>query len=338
MFTPQVVKPPTSSDVAHAAGVSRATVSFVLNDKPGVRISDDTRRRVLEAAQRLGYTPNQTAQTLARASVAGWLVAGAQQGFGDALDRAVDLAVREAVDDGADVVRDGGTDTVGSQAAQAWSRYRPESVLAGADRCDAAATEVLRSSGVRALLVYSDVQVEHAPTLVLPQAPYGRLAAEHLVARGHRHLAFVLPSGRSGADARFAAARAVARDAGATLTRVDASPTAASLRDWAHGWRYADDRPTGVLAFDDAYAAAAVRALVDAGVRVPDDVSVVGAEDQPLAGQYVPRLTSVSFASDVLAGRISAAFRAMLAGERVERVEPPTPVVVERESVTAVTR
>ncbi len=47
MFTPQVVKAPTSADVALAAGVSRATVSFVLNDKPNSRVSDDTRHRVL---------------------------------------------------------------------------------------------------------------------------------------------------------------------------------------------------------------------------------------------------------------------------------------------------
>ena len=59
------VKRITSSDVARAAGVSRATVSFVLNDKPGMRITEETRRRVLEAARELDYRPHASARSLA---------------------------------------------------------------------------------------------------------------------------------------------------------------------------------------------------------------------------------------------------------------------------------
>lgn len=61
----------TMSDVAHRAGVSRTTVSFVLNDKPGATIPDETRRRILEAIDELGYRPNAGARALA-ANRSGW--------------------------------------------------------------------------------------------------------------------------------------------------------------------------------------------------------------------------------------------------------------------------
>src|SRR5436309_6772123 len=61
---PQRRRPPTSRDVAHRAGVSRATVSYVLNDVPDSRISETTRERVREAAQKLGYIPHAMARSL----------------------------------------------------------------------------------------------------------------------------------------------------------------------------------------------------------------------------------------------------------------------------------
>lgn len=61
----------TMSDVARHAGVSRTTVSFVLNDKPGAAIPEETRRRILAAIDELGYRPNAGARALA-ANRSGW--------------------------------------------------------------------------------------------------------------------------------------------------------------------------------------------------------------------------------------------------------------------------
>ncbi|WP_308466954.1 LacI family DNA-binding transcriptional regulator [Rathayibacter soli] len=335
MFTPQVVKPPTSNDVALAAGVSRATVSFVLNDKPNARISDDTRHRVLEAAHRLSYRPNVTAQSLASSSVSGLLVAPPRTDLGSALARTLELVIAAAVDDGSAVLRDGDTYSSGADAAMSWTRIRPESVLASADRCDASATSVLRLAGVRALLVYGDAPVDYAPSLVLAQEAYGALAAEHLVRLGHGVLCYLLPAAQeldSLSAARFRGADAVARAAGARLKAVRASATSTSLRDWAHGWRYDVQAPTAVIAYDDRHAAAAVRALTDAGVHVPADVSVIGAGDDPIASEYCPRLSSVTFSPALLAASIGDAFTAMTAGERVELVPTPAMHLYERES------
>ena len=342
MFTPQVVKAPTSTDVALAAGVSRATVSFVLNDKPNSRVSDDTRHRVLEAARLLGYTPNNAARSLASGeAVAGFLLSASRRDYGATVARTFDGLLARTTDDGTDALRHADTEQSGTEAAQLWAKLRPEAVLAESSRCDADATELLRLAGVRALIVHGGSPVDYAPSLVIPQQPFGRLAVEHLASLGHERAVFLGPTDPAAAETgaeRLAGARAAAREAGMMLTESPAGATSASLRDWAHAWRYDDRAPTAVVAYDDRLAMAAMRALADAGIRVPGDVSVIGADDHPAGADFIPRLSTVTFAADILADRLLDAYTQMRGGTRVERVDAPAAAVVARESTAAPAR
>ncbi|WP_314147833.1 LacI family DNA-binding transcriptional regulator [uncultured Leifsonia sp.] len=337
MFTPQVVKAPTSADVALAAGVSRATVSFVLNDKPNSRVSDDTRHRVLEAARLLGYTPNTAARSLASGeAVAGLLHAASAADHGATVERTFELLLSRTVDDGIDALRHADTTVAGAEAGQLWAKLRPEAVLAEAERCDAEATEVLRLAGVRALIVHGAEPVDYAPSLVIPQRPFGRVAMESLLAHGHRRIAVLVPSGPSAAARdRLAGAEEAATGSGAAVTVVHGGTTARALRDWAHGLRYDPAAPTAVLATDDRLAMAAIRALADAGVRVAGDISVIGADDVPVGAEYLPRLSTVTFDADALATELADAYARMRAGERVERVDAPPVRAILRESTAA---
>ncbi|MFF1879415.1 LacI family DNA-binding transcriptional regulator [Leifsonia sp. NPDC058230] len=336
MFTPQVVKAPTSTDVALAAGVSRATVSFVLNDKPNSRVSDDTRHRVLEAARLLGYTPNTAARSLASGeAVAGLLLAATRRDYGATVARSFDLLLDHTIEDGTDALLHADTEQSGAAAAQLWATLRPEAVLAESARCDAEATELLRLAGVRALIVHGSEAVDYAPSLVIPQRPFGLLAVEHLVALGHRRIHFLSPTASAAAETgseRLAGARDAAAAAGIDLTVWHAGATSASLRDWAHAWRFDPAAPTAVVAYDDRLAMAAIRALADADIRVPADVSVVGADDHPAAADYIPRLTTTTFAAGTLAETLLDAYTRMRAGERVERLDAPPAALVVRES------
>lgn len=337
MFTPQVVKAPTSADVALAAGVSRATVSFVLNDKPNSRVSDDTRHRVLEAARLLGYTPNTAARSLASGeAVAGLLVASSAADHGATVERTLNQLLARTVDDGTDAIRHADVSSTGAEAGQLWAKLRPEAVLAEAARCDAEATEVLRLAGVRALIVHGAEPVPYAPTLVIPQRPFGRAGVEHLVALGHRRLVFLMPTVASTmAEERLAGARDAAETAGARLAVTHAAASAATVRDWAHGLRYDPAAPTGIVAAHDGLAIAAIRALADAGLRVPADLSVIGADDHAASADFIPRLTTVAFDADELAAALVEAYATMRAGGRVERVDAPEVRVRVRESTAA---
>jgi DNA-binding LacI/PurR family transcriptional regulator len=340
MFTPQLVKPATSADVAAVAGVSRATVSLVLNDRSSARISDDTRSRVREAARQLGYVPNTAARSLKSPLTEGWVFAGDPAQVDGSLAAALHLASGALSDDGEDVYWDTRSTSRGTAAATSWARTRPAAVLADADRCDREATDLLRLSGVRALLVYGDHKVDYAPTLVLPHYDYGRIAVEHLGRLGHRSVALVTPGGSSFDEARRLRL-AGARDAAAgevIVSDVTADTSAGSLRDWAHGWRYASNRPTAVFAYDDRYALATMRALHDAGLRCPADLSVLGAGDFAFSPNSVPAISSLGFAPETLSEHILGVFQRMLAGQHIELVATPTPRIVERETVASLHR
>ena len=336
MFTPQVVKAPTSTDVALAAGVSRATVSFVLNDKPNSRVSEDTRHRVLEAARLLGYSPNTAARSLATGeAAAGMLAPIPRRDYGGNLRRSFELLLRDEADDGTDTIRHSGAEVSGAEAAQAWAKYRPECVLAESEQCDPFATEVLRLAGVKALVVYGDQPVEYAPSLAIPQEAFGSLAAAHLTALGHRRLCYLAPTEPRSlvtADWRRGGAESVARQSGAGFEVVSAGADNSSLRDWAHSWRYSPHAPTGIIAYDDRHATAAIRALADAGVRVPDEVSVIGADGDAVGRNFLPRVTTVAFPADRLASSLADAFAAMRNLTRVDRIAVPALSVVSRES------
>jgi DNA-binding LacI/PurR family transcriptional regulator len=337
MFTPQVVKAPTSNDVALAAGVSRATVSFVLNDKPNSRVSEDTRHRVLEAARLLGYTPNTAARSLATGeSATGFLVPTAQRDYGASAERAFSSVLSETADDGTDAITHGDFELTGAEAALSWAKYRPASVLVEAERCDETATEMLRLAGVRALIVYGSNTVSYAPSLEIPQHRFGRVAAEHLLTLGHRRLAYLMPTAPNAAVTgreRFEGAVTAALAAGAHVEIVNAATSSSSLRDWAFGWRFEPHAPTGIVAYDDRHAMAAIRALADAGLQVPADVSVIGADDDPVSVDYFPRVSTVAFPSRLLADSLLDSFAQMLSGERVERVPLPEIALIARESV-----
>ncbi len=77
---------------------------------------------------------------------------------------------------------------------------------------------------------------------------------------------------------------------------------------------------------------AAIRALADAGVHVPSDVSVVGADNHAAGAEFIPRLTTVAFSSQQLADDLLEAFARMRSGTRVDRVRSPELVVLARES------
>ena len=77
---------------------------------------------------------------------------------------------------------------------------------------------------------------------------------------------------------------------------------------------------------------AAIRALADAGLRAPADLSVIGADDHPGGADFLPRLSTVTFDADTLAGTLLDAFARMRAGERVEVLTAPPVRLVARES------
>ncbi|MFD9687177.1 LacI family DNA-binding transcriptional regulator [Kitasatospora sp. NPDC059146] len=294
---------PTSADVARLAGVSRATVSFVLNDTAGGRVSERTRTRVRAAAEQLGYVPHAGARSLRAGRTGLVLVVGDAVPIGP-LFSGFYREFQEALHGhGYTAVLLGPSQGAGDAAARTWAELRPTAVLCLARDLTPDGVRILRRSGTRAVLTLGVPPVPGAHALTMDQREVGAVAAAHLLERGRRRIGVVLPEDRAldvFSDARLAGARAAVAataDSGSgpgtgavveplRLAYTEASAAALAERCRALGL-------DALFGYNDEYAVLAQRALQDAGVDVPAAVAVVGADDLLLARLVRPRLSSV---------------------------------------------
>ncbi|MDA2809417.1 LacI family DNA-binding transcriptional regulator [Nocardiopsis sp. RSe5-2] len=186
-------RPPTITDIARQAGVSTATVSYVLNDTPGTRIPEATRRKVTDAADELGYVPHASARSLRTgrsdlvvyampAVTLGPLAARFLAGFADELQNR-----------GFTLVLHGDGASRGVRAARRWARLRPAAVIAEGHRITDAAKDLMRRSGT-VLVATGGVPDPDLPTLVMDHRAMGATAGRHLGARGCRDVVAVVPT------------------------------------------------------------------------------------------------------------------------------------------------
>ena len=283
---------PLMADVAARAGVSVMTVSRVLSGFPGV--ADPTRRRVEDAVVALGYHANTAARVLAggRSRTLGVIAVETEQ-FGPSHM------------------------LFGIEAAARATGHLLSFVTLSRNGKDMAATlEHLRASHVEGVIVVAPVRavvdavasVEDqvplvvvggdprisAATVTIDQLEGARIATRHLLQLGHRTVHHVRGP-RSWIDA-------TSRMRGWTdALRTHGAPRGPSLvGDWSASGGYAagarlaaDPEVTAVFAANDQTALGVIRALHDAGRKVPEDVSVVGFDDTPESGYFVPALTTV---------------------------------------------
>lgn len=284
---------PTLEDVARAAGVSRALVSIVMREAPGA--SEETRARVLQVAEEIGYRPDARARLLARSDSR---LLGVVYRV-DALHHADLLAViyDEVEAAGYELILSGRTEHHDERkAVDALLDYRCDAVLLlGPDLPDASINSYARIVPLVSLGRRIPGAIGRIDCVRSNEDDGIRAAVEHLAALGHRDIIHVDGgAGTISADRRKA---------------YRATMTALGLRDHVHvltgdarregGVRAADallamdPRPTAVVCFNDETALGLMRALVRKGYSVPGDVSVVGYDGSRLSKLAVRELTTV---------------------------------------------
>ncbi|PNE41854.1 MULTISPECIES: LacI family DNA-binding transcriptional regulator [Streptomyces] len=313
--------PPTSAAVARRAGVSRATVSYVLNGQAAGRVGVRTQARVRAAAEELGYVPHAAARSLraGRGRIVllaapadavpafGPLFADFLAGFQTALHHL-----------GYTGVLHGAPAASPLAAARDWAELRPAAVLAlHGPPLDAAAVELLKRSGTAAVLTTGPQAPPGAHALLLDQREAGLRAGAHLLAAGRRRIGVVLPADprlTAFAEPRLAGVRdAAAAHPGAEVRPLVLARTEESATRLAARWPALD--LDAVFAYNDEYAMLLLRALQDAGHAVgaaPGRIAVVGADDLLLARLLRPRLTTVraeTAAPDRIAHLVDALIR-----------------------------
>lgn len=312
---------PTSADVARHAGVSRATVSYVLNGRSGHTISKSTQQRVRQAVAELQYAPNASARTLRAGRSNIVLLPMPEYPFSPAVDALIESLDRELEARELCLLIHGDRAAAGVEGAQAWAELRPAAVYLHAHRCSAPAVELLRQAGVETVLLQGVPAEPYAPAVPLDQAAVARRATQHLLERGHRRLACLVPGGELArlAAQRLEAVTMVAQAGGGTVESVECDLTIDSVQPAITRWQSTAVRPDAIYAYNDEFAIMLIQALQQGGLQVPDDIAVVGSGDLPLAAMLHPRLTTAHFDMPAI-GRVAAAsIRRLLDGEDLGR-------------------
>lgn len=282
-------------DVADAAGVSKSIASRVLNGDPTVSVRDETRMRIATVARQLGYRPNPLARALATTgtgAVALLVPAFENPAYAQLIRGAFERARERGY------ILLSAEDSEGQQA-------------------DGAFTELVRAGRVDGLLIASALParsllaalerhwVPHVfvnravpgavSNVVLDAAQASRLAFDHLASLGHERLGHVagpadVESARRREDAFVEAAGAHGLQP--VVERGAFSPAGGAAATHALLAKRPDVTALWVSSFGQAVGA--LRALADAGRRVPEDVSVLSYEDLPMADYICPRLTTIA--------------------------------------------
>ncbi len=337
---PRTSRAPTIRDVAKAARVSPATVEFVLNNTPGQTISAPTRQRVLKAVRALGYHPNAAARTLRAGhsrQIAMFNIAPIRPAIGDWMlglhGRACELGYYVAA-----YYREGLSDSAWREVLTEVISEQPFGIIAWAPLLKPADRKLLEKRTGPVVYV-SNAPVPNAVALFFDYPQVGRAAATHLVQQGHRHVALAGPrnpmfGGAEAMSLEVAGLKAVLDPLGGTVSDLPMEPTFADARRAVDEMRTSPQRPTAVFAHRDEFAIVLLRALQESGLRVPQDVALVSADDTQVCQLVSPTLTSICVHTGKVARQVVDVLDLLAHGKTpdAELLLPLRPEVIVRES------
>ncbi len=289
--------------------MSRATVSYVLNEQnTSIKISGPTRVRVLESAAELGYRRNE----LARAVITGktrmlgfWVM----QSNREPVVRVLAGAMKEA-DDNDYFIKMLGFDnsTLDSRTLERCVEWRLAGIIAFHAPEDAMRHLLPQINETKIPFVMVDSQHPPDGCINIEADHAGGMMAivEHLVAQGHRRIAFL--GGQRGEEDSISGARekayrdAMGRSGLERECRVEVGDWRAEWSDWENGTTAAaalrllhlQPRPTAIACASDHMAMIVMRLAADNGIRVPQQLSVTGFDDVTSATLYTPPLTTIA--------------------------------------------
>lgn len=305
-----MVTRPTMEDVAARAGVSRALVSLVMRGSP--KVSEARRAAVLAAATELGYSPHAMARSLASRTshVLGVMVSDLHNPFWAEVIEGLDTAARTA---GFElVINTGGrSSTREQQALRGLLSFRPAGIALLGPVLPAAAIKAAAETPLA--LISRSSRLSTVDTVNDDGKTGSSLAVDHLVGLGHREIIHIDGGNGSQASPRRTGYRTAMLRHGLTPRIVKGEYTETAGASAIGALRSAF---TAVVAANDLNAVGVLSALTDAGLRVPEDVSVVGYDNTWLAALRHINLTTIDQPRAEMGRRAAEALIARVRGER----------------------
>src|SRR3974390_1234220 len=295
----------TIRDVAKESGFSSTTVSIVLNNAPLARyIPADTKKKILRATKRLGYRPNQFARSLRskRSHTVGVMVFDMTDPFCTLILRGIENTLYQA--SFLPILTD-----VHNERSR-FERYLEMMldrhiealiVLANWVFLDINLLADLEKSSIPTAMIGCELKTDSISSVIVDNELGGYLALEHLYSLGHRKIALIPgPTALTDSSPRWRGIRNCAKERGLELDPrliMDLPESRDPMSSFESGHKLTEDlirqkRPfTALVAFDDMSAFGAIRALNKAGIRVPEQCSVIGFDDVATSAIYTPSLT-----------------------------------------------
>jgi DNA-binding LacI/PurR family transcriptional regulator len=297
----------TIRDVAKRSGFSSTTVSIVLNNAPLARyIPARTKKKIERAARNLGYRPNEFARSLRsrRSQTVGVMVFDMTDPFCTMILRGIENTLYQAsfLPILTDVHNDRGR----------FERYlemllnrRIEGLIVVANWLfvDIHLLADLEKSSIPTAMIGCELETDSISSIIVDNQVGGYLSLEHLHSLGHRKIAFIRgPKSLTDSAPRWRGISKYARSCGLEIDPrlvVELPESRDPLSSFEAGMKLTEDlirrkkNFTALLAFDDLSAFGAIRALNRAGIRVPEQCSVIGFDDVATSALYTPSLTTV---------------------------------------------
>jgi DNA-binding LacI/PurR family transcriptional regulator len=287
-------RPASLKILADYLGLCPATVSVVLNNVPGRSIPHETRERIREAARKFNYHPSLVARSLRkkRTFTVGVLVPELSDGY--------HTMVMSGIGD--HLMREGYFyfSAHHRHKADMIEEYPRLLIGRGAEGLITIDTNLSHELPVPVVAVAGHKKISGITNVLLDHRRAAELIVHHLVELGHKHIAFMRGQPFS-ADSRtrWECIAAAAKDMGIPINRELTVQLERDISSPELGYPVVQTllqsrkRFTAIVAFNDMSAIGAIRALRDANLRVPEDVSVIGFDDIQLAGYHTPRLTTI---------------------------------------------
>ena len=320
-------------------GLSPSTISFVLNDTPGRSIPEATRERVRKAAAEFNYQPSMIARNLRgqRMQTVGIMLPELGEGYHSRVVSGIGdmLMGREYF-----------YFTVHHRHKRELIDAYPHLLQArGVDGLVAVDTYLPVPLPLPTVLIAGHTELPNVTNVMLDHDLAAKLALQHLYDLGHREIVFMKgQSFSTDTELRWQATLRVAKELGLTVDRklyveltIDSTSPAISYPQ-IHELLEEHRDFTAILCFNDASAMGSIRALHDAGKRVPEDVSVMGFDDIQSASFHVPSLTTIRQPLQEMGKTAAEALLGKLAGESVPDLFRIEPELIVRESTGPVRR
>lgn len=332
---------PTQADVAKLAGVSRPMVSYVLNNPRSVSVAEDTRRRILDAIEQLGYMPDRVAQSLRTRktrTIAG-IIPDITNPFYPAFQRGIqDIARRfhySVITYNTD-----GTPEEEKLCLEWLQQGLVDGMIASLFHHDLEAMRPLVDRGIAVVrMTVAPAAVEDLPIdcLYVDNLAAARTAVNYLIEKGHTRIAMIAGQFSPVREHRVQGYRAALAEhhipldeilvRGADFTEKGGYTAMCELLR-------SSPLPTAVFAANDLLAIGAMSAIREAGLRIPEDIAIIGLDDIPAARLVHPALTTINQFAERLGQRAAEMLFERLDGSVTEglRDEEMPYELIQRES------